>query len=174
MFSTIWCLSLRRPFCAVSLYTLRFWLLNAGPGEPCDGSVSGEQRVALHSLVSWVSSPGLCSLALGSPLTSCLWFCLSSHSLLLAGTMEFIEVKAQGLLCSSKHLSFPTPGGGFVVCQLHKHSQTPWFLRGNFIPGFSPPVVSEVILWPFDFLISSDNIFNNTCHFPALEGFLIR
>lgn len=62
------------PFCAVSLYTLRFWLLN-GPGGPCDGSVSGKQRVAFHSLVSWGSSSGLYSLARGSPLTSCVWFC---------------------------------------------------------------------------------------------------
>lgn len=63
----------------------------------------------------------LYSLALGSPLTSCLLFCLSFHS--LQSLVHWGE--SQGLLSLSTHLSFPTPGHGFVVCQLHKHSQTP-------------------------------------------------
>lgn len=61
--------------------------------------------------------------------------------------------ESQGLLSFSTHLSFPTSGGSFVVRQWHKHSQTPWFLGDNFIPGFSS-MASDVILWPFDFLIA--------------------
>lgn len=115
----------------------------------------------------------LYSLALGSPLTSCLWFCLSFHSLLHAelSSLRWKPRSPQSLYA----FIFPNTWGwlcSLPITQALSNALVSGEGRGTLFLAFSlwlqMSFCDHLTFW------SPDSIFNNTCHFPALEGFLMR